>query len=59
VSFIQSRVDLKPGCTSETAIGALTLPVLLNLVGYVTVYAFSAGFTSTLTSLGHKPPGAA
>jgi MFS transporter, putative metabolite:H+ symporter len=35
VSFIQSCVDLKPGCTPETAIGALKLPVLLNLAGYV------------------------
>src|SRR3954447_15993530 len=35
VSFIQTCVDLKPGCTPETAIGALKLPVLLNLAGYV------------------------
>ena len=35
VSFIQSCVDLKPGCTPETALGALKLPVLLNLAGYV------------------------
>jgi MFS transporter, putative metabolite:H+ symporter len=35
VSFIQSCLDLKPGCTPETAIGALKLPVLLNLAGYV------------------------
>jgi MFS family permease len=35
VSFIQSCVDLKPGCTPETAIDALKLPVLLNLAGYV------------------------
>jgi MFS transporter, putative metabolite:H+ symporter len=34
VSFIQSCVELKPGCTPETAIGALKLPVLLNLAGY-------------------------
>src|SRR3954468_14754473 len=35
VSFIQSCVALKPGCTPETALGALKLPVLLNLAGYV------------------------
>src|SRR3954471_19986563 len=35
VSFIQSCTDLKPGCTPETALGALKLPVLLNLAGYV------------------------
>jgi MFS transporter, putative metabolite:H+ symporter len=35
VSFIQSCVDLKPGCTPATALGALKLPVLLNLAGYV------------------------
>jgi MFS family permease len=35
VSFIQSCVALKPGCTPETALGALKLPVVLNLAGYV------------------------
>jgi MFS transporter, putative metabolite:H+ symporter len=35
VSFIQSCVDLKPGCTPETALEALKLPVVLNLAGYV------------------------
>src|ERR1700750_583943 len=35
VSFIQSCVALKPGCTPETALDALKLPVLLNLAGYV------------------------
>src|SRR3954469_8310179 len=35
VSFIQSCTDLKPDCTPETALGALKLPVLLNLAGYV------------------------
>src|SRR3954453_13796321 len=35
VSFIQTCVALKPGCTPETALGALKLPVLLNLAGYV------------------------
>jgi putative MFS transporter len=34
VSFIQTCVQLKPGCTPATALGALRLPVLLNLVGY-------------------------
>lgn len=76
VSFIQTCVALKPGCTPENALGALKLPVVLNLVGcvigtlalspladrygrvlgYVTVYAFSAGFTSILTAVGYKPP---
>jgi putative MFS transporter len=35
VSFIRSCADLKPWCTPETAIGALKLPVLLNLAGYL------------------------
>jgi putative MFS transporter len=35
VSFIQTCVDLKPGCTPETALGALKTPVVLNLAGYV------------------------
>jgi MFS transporter, putative metabolite:H+ symporter len=35
VSFIQSCVDLKSGCTPHNALGALKLPLLLNLAGYV------------------------
>lgn len=35
VSFIQTCVDLKKGCTPETALDSLPLPVVLNLVGYV------------------------
>src|ERR671929_1262268 len=35
VSFIQSCVDLKPGCTPETALASLKLPVVLTLAGYV------------------------
>src|SRR3954453_1018281 len=35
VSFIQSCVGLKPGCTPETALASLKLPVVLNLAGYV------------------------
>jgi MFS family permease len=35
VSFIQSCVDLKPGCTPETALASLKVPVVLNLAGYV------------------------
>src|ERR1700704_506427 len=35
VSFIQSCVALKPGCAPQTALGALKVPVLLNLAGYV------------------------
>jgi putative MFS transporter len=35
VSFIQTCVDLKAGCTPETALEALKTPVVLNLAGYV------------------------
>ncbi|MGH3628133.1 MAG: MFS transporter, partial [Sciscionella sp.] len=35
VSFIQTCVQIKAGCTPENALHSLTLPVLLNLVGYV------------------------
>lgn len=35
VSFIQTCLALKPGCTPETALDALPLPVVLNLAGYV------------------------
>lgn len=35
VSFIQTCSVLKPGCTPETALSSLPLPVLLNLAGYV------------------------
>lgn len=35
VSFIRSCVDLNPGCTPETALASLKLPVVLNLAGYV------------------------
>lgn len=34
----------------------ILLLVTMWFIGYVTVYAFSAGFTSMLTSLGYKPP---
>jgi MFS family permease len=35
VSFIQSCVALKPGCTPETALNAIRVPIALNLAGYV------------------------
>ena len=35
VSFIQTCVDLKAGCTPPKALDALKTPVLLNLAGYV------------------------
>ena len=35
VSFIQTCVQIQPGCTPPTAVSFLTLPVTLNLVGYV------------------------
>jgi MFS family permease len=35
VSFIQSCVALKPGCTPENALVAIRVPVALNLAGYV------------------------
>src|SRR3954465_14223577 len=35
VSFIQTCVAPKPGCTPPQALDALKTPVLLNLAGYV------------------------
>jgi MFS transporter, putative metabolite:H+ symporter len=35
VSFVQTCVQIKPGCTPPTALDALTVPVALNLAGYV------------------------
>ena len=35
VSFIQSCVALKPGCTPATALSAIRVPIALNLAGYV------------------------
>ena len=35
VSFIQTCVALKPGCTPANALGTLRIPVALNLAGYV------------------------
>jgi MFS family permease len=35
VSFIQTCVDLRKGCTPETALASLKTPVVLNLAGYV------------------------
>jgi MFS family permease len=35
VSFIQTCVALKPGCSPATALDALKTPVVLNLAGYV------------------------
>jgi len=35
VSFIQSCVALKPGCTPANAVSTLRVPVVLNLAGYV------------------------
>ncbi|MBV9804591.1 MAG: hypothetical protein JO130_15425, partial [Solirubrobacterales bacterium] len=35
VSFIQSCVALKHGCTPANAVTALRIPVVLNLAGYV------------------------
>ena len=35
VSFIQSCVTLKPGCTPANAVTTLRIPVVLNLAGYV------------------------
>ncbi len=35
VSFIQTCVQIVPGCSPQTAVNYLGLPVLLNLIGYV------------------------
>jgi len=35
VSFVQTCIQIKPGCTPQNAFDALTIPVVLNLAGYV------------------------
>lgn len=35
VSFVQTCIQIKAGCTAADALGSLTLPVVLNLAGYV------------------------
>lgn len=35
VSFVQTCTQIKPGCAAATAFSALTVPVVLNLAGYV------------------------
>ena len=35
VSFVQSCVQLKPGCTAASALTTLRIPIVLNLAGYV------------------------
>jgi putative MFS transporter len=35
VSFVQTCMAIKPGCTPQTALASLSLPVVLNLAGYV------------------------
>lgn len=35
VSFVQTCTQIKPGCTPANAFSALTVPVVLNLAGYV------------------------
>lgn len=35
VSFVQTCVQIQPGCTPASAFDALTVPVVLNLAGYV------------------------
>ena len=35
VSFIQTCVQLKAGCSPQNALDSLSFPVLMNLVGYV------------------------
>ena len=35
VSFIQTCVALKPGCTAANALTTLRVPIALNLAGYV------------------------
>jgi putative MFS transporter len=35
VSFIQTCVALKPGCSPETALNTIRVPIALNLAGYV------------------------
>ena len=64
VSFIQSCVALKHGCTPANAVTALRIPVVLNLAGYVIGALFLAPisdrigrrnmllFTMLLTGLG-------
>ncbi|MGH3491810.1 MAG: MFS transporter [Sciscionella sp.] len=52
VSFIQTCVAIKPGCTPANAIGFISLPVLVSLIGY----AVGAVILASLTDrFGRRP----
>src|SRR3954454_17111225 len=55
-SVPQARLPFRELFTNNTYIRRIVLLVTMWFIGYVTVYAFSAGFTSMLTALGYKPP---
>jgi MFS transporter, putative metabolite:H+ symporter len=55
-SVPQNRLPFRELFTNRTYLRRILLLVTMWFIGYVTVYAFSAGFTSMLTSLGYKPP---
>jgi MFS transporter, putative metabolite:H+ symporter len=52
VSFIQTCVAIRPGCTPENAQGSLTLPVCVYLVGYLVGGLFLAPVSDRL---GRRP----
>jgi hypothetical protein len=52
----QGTVPFRELFSSAVYVRRILLLVTMWFVGYVTVYAFAAGFTSLLTALGYAPP---
>jgi putative MFS transporter len=56
VGTAQGRVPYRDLFANPVYRARILLLVTVWFLGYVTVYAFSSGFTSILTALGYKPP---
>jgi MFS family permease len=55
-AVVEERVPYRDLFANPIYRNRILLLVTVWFLGYVTVYAYSAGFTAILTSLGYKPP---